>query len=239
MDVDDVAEEKLVKQICGEIVLSQKPGLTLKKWRKIFEISQRELADEIDIMPSVISDYESGRRESPGVNIIQRFVESLVEIDKRRGGEVIKEFYSIPSEDTPSSSIRELQEFNEPVVIDDFCKEINSEVVVREDLGDRNIYGYTIIDALKAIVELNPMELVQIYGLTTDRALIFTNVSSGRSPMVALKVTNLKPNLVVFHGPDELDEIARRIAEVESVPVALCRMDTVDDIRQKLETRYG
>ena len=42
------------------------------------------------------------------------------------------------------------------------------------------------------------MDLVKAYGMTTDRALIFTNVSSGRSPMVAIKVTNLKPSLVVF-----------------------------------------
>src|SRR3989338_510558 len=97
MDVGKIAEDRLVKQICGEIVLSQKPGLTIKKWRTIFKISQRELADQVGIMPSVISDYESGRRTSPGTRIIQRFVAAIVSIDKQRGGRVLKEFYAFPS----------------------------------------------------------------------------------------------------------------------------------------------
>lgn len=235
MDVAKVAEDRLVKQICGEIVLSQKPGLTIKKWRTIFKISQRDLADEISVMPSVISDYESGRRTSPGTRIIQRFVEALVSIDKKRGGKVLKEFYTFPSTNILSSAILDIKEFTTPVAIKEFCKELKSKLLVREDLSDRNIYGYTVVDAIKAIMELSPTELVQIYGLTTDRALIFTNVTSGRSPMVALKVTNLKPNLVVFHGPKELDEIALRIGEVEGIPVALCKAESQEELMKLLK----
>ncbi|QQG39579.1 MAG: helix-turn-helix domain-containing protein [Candidatus Aenigmatarchaeota archaeon] len=238
MDVNKIAEDNLIKQICGEIVLSTKPGLTVRKWRNIFKISQRELADELRIMPSVISDYESGRRTSPGIKIIQRFVEALVNIDNRRGGRVLREFYSFPSKNILSSAVLDIKEFTTPVNVKDFCKEIKCRIMVREDLGDRNIYGYTIVDAIKAIIELSPTELVNIYGLTTDRALIFTNVSSGRSPMVALKVTNLKPNLVVFQGPKELDEIALRIGEVESIPVALTRIENAEELMKTLKRAY-
>lgn len=238
VDVNKIAEDNLSKQICGEIVLSSKPGLTIKKWRNIFKISQRELADQLGIMPSVISDYESGRRTSPGIKIIQRFVEAFVIIDKRRGGRVLKEFYTFPSKNILSTAVLDIKEFATPVNIKEFCKEIKSKLVVREDLGERNIYGYTIVDAIKAIMELSPTELVQIYGLTTDRALIFTKVTSGRSPMVALKVTNLKPNLVVFHGPKELDEIATRIGEVENIPIALCRMESVEELVKTLHKSF-
>ena len=162
MDVGKIAEDRLVKQICGEIVLSEKPGLTIKKWRTIFKISQRDLADEIGVMPSVISDYESGRRSSPGTRIIQRFVEALVSIDKKRGGRVLKEFYSFPSTDVLSEAIVDIKEFGTPITIKDFCKAIKSRVIVREDLGERNVYGYTVIDAINVIIELSPPEPLQI-----------------------------------------------------------------------------
>jgi len=41
---------------------------------------------------------------------------------------------------------------------------------------------------------------------------------------------------VVLHGLDEVDEIAKRIAEVENIPLALCRLEKVEDIVAKLKT---
>ncbi|MDX1612363.1 MAG: helix-turn-helix domain-containing protein, partial [Candidatus Thermoplasmatota archaeon] len=55
METRDVLAEKMA----GEITLSEHPGQTLKKWRDTFETSQTDLADELDVSPSVISDYES------------------------------------------------------------------------------------------------------------------------------------------------------------------------------------
>jgi len=51
--------------------------------------------------------------------------------------------------------------------------------------------------------------------------MVFTNVSTGRSPMVALRVTNLKPALIVVHGltASRIDPIAAKIAEIEHVPL--------------------
>ena len=45
-------------EIAGEIVLSDDPGATMKKWREIFGISQVELARHLSITVSTISDYE-------------------------------------------------------------------------------------------------------------------------------------------------------------------------------------
>jgi len=74
MNEKDLIKENLIKKICGEIVFSPKPGLVIKKWRNIFKISQKEIAMEMGVTPSVISDYESNRRASPGIKIIGNMI---------------------------------------------------------------------------------------------------------------------------------------------------------------------
>jgi len=221
MDKESLAKEKLLKKIAGEIVLSDNHGKTIQKWRNIFKLSQKMLADEMHIMPSVISDYESGRRKSPGIKIIKRIVETLINIDEKHGGNIIKYFSSFPSETILSDAVISLKEFNKSISIEGFCRLINADIVVHKDLSKNNIYGYTIIDSLKAIINLPPIDLVKLYGLTTERALIFTNIKRGRSPMVAIKVANLKPGIVIFIGIKNIDEIAKRIGFVEKIPIAI------------------
>lgn len=235
----EILKERLKKKISGEIVLSETPGKTIKKWRNIFEISQRKLADKIDVMPSVISDYELGRRESPGIKMIEKIVTGLVEVDEERGGEVIKKFSGFRPGDIVSDTIIDIEEFSKGVKVGDFVEGCGAKLVANKDARDRDIYGYSIIDSLKAIVELSPSELVRLYGLTTERALIFTKVSTGRSPMVAIKVTNLKPGLVILHGNmDEADELAKRVAEAEDVPMAITTEESIDEIRNRLAKKF-
>ncbi len=235
----DILKDRLKKKISGEIVLSKDPGKTIKKWRSIFEISQRELADSIDVMPSVISDYELGRRKSPGIKMIEKIVTGIVDVDEGRGGEVIRKFSEFRPGDIVSDTILDIQEFSKGVAIEDFVDACDSELVSNGDMKKKEIYGYSIIDSLKAIVELSPSELVRLYGLTTERALIFTKVSTGRSPMVAIKVTNLKPGLVVLHGNSvEADELAIRVAEAEEVPLAISKSPDIDEMRKNLTQNF-
>ncbi len=238
-DGKDILKDRLKKKISGEIVLSDDPGKTIKKWRNIFEISQRKLADKIDVMPSVISDYELGRRQSPGIKMIEKIVSGLVEVDEGRGGEVIRKFSEFRPGDVVSDTVIDIQEFSKGVKIEDFVEACNAEVIANKDMKKKEIYGYSIIDSLKAIVELSPSELVRLYGLTTERALVFTKVSTGRSPMVAIKVTNLKPGLVVLHGNSiEADELASRVAEAEEVPLAISQSPEIGDMRENLTERF-
>ncbi|MFP4116105.1 MAG: helix-turn-helix domain-containing protein [Candidatus Aenigmatarchaeota archaeon] len=236
----DMLKKRLKKKISGEIVLSDNPGKTIKKWREIFEISQRTLADKINVMPSVISDYELGRRESPGIKMIEKIVTGLVEVDEGRGGEVLKEFSGFRPEDMVTDAILDIKEFSKGVTVGDFTDVCNAELTTNEDQKNKEIYGYSIIDSLKAIVDLSPSELVKLYGLTSERALIFTKVTTGRSPMVAIKVTNLKPGLVVLHGDiDEADELAARVAEVENVPLAVSRASDLEELKENLTSKFG
>ncbi len=233
-DEFSLARNKLAKDIIGEIVLSESSESVIKKWRNIFKISQKRLANDLGITPSVVSDYESGRRKSPGIKVIKKYIITLLKIDEERGGNVIRSFARTDSQQPIiSNAIVDIKEFSAGVSANDFCKFINATPMVKTNL-DQTVYGYTVIDSLKAITELSFSELVKLYGITTQRALIFTQVSTGRTPMVAIKLTNLRPTLVVLHGLDVVDDVAKRIAEVEGIPLAVSRMESVDKIIEKL-----
>ncbi|WP_297438960.1 helix-turn-helix domain-containing protein [Thermococcus sp.] len=212
-------KEALAKRIAGEVTLSSDPGKTMRKWREIFGISQTELAEYLGVSSSVISDYEGGRRKSPGASTIRKFVEALLELDERRGGNVIKAFSKTIGSELPTNAILDIREFALPVTIKDLVSAVNGEVVANLHLLDRRIYGYTVVDSIQAILEMSAEEFLKLYGWTTERALIFTKVTTGRSPMIAVRVQGLKPAVVVLHGVKKLDELAVKLAERERVPL--------------------
>lgn len=238
MDAQGLAKENLAKRIAGEIVLSDEAGKVIQKWRNIFKIPQRRLADEMKIMPSVISDYENGRRKSPGIKMIKKIVEAIIAIDEKLGGKVIQEFMELPTKTAISDAVLDMREFGVPVDIKDFIKVLDAPLVVREDMANRKIYGYTVVDSLKAVIDLNPIDMVKLYGLTSDRALIFIGAHRGRSSMVALKVTNLRPGLVILHGSEKIDELAKRIAELEGIPVGISKVKEKDELIKILKANF-
>ncbi|MDI6859303.1 MAG: helix-turn-helix domain-containing protein [Methanocellales archaeon] len=229
MDANDI-RKRLAEKMAGEVTLSDDPGETLKKWRKNFEISQAELSKFLGTSPSVISDYESGRRKSPGTLIVGRIVGALLELDMQKGGKKLHSYESILRSGL-ANVIYDMYEYSTPLPLENFAELIRAEKIV----GDFNkaINGYTIIDSIKAILELSSNEFYRLYGWSTERALIFTKVSTGKSPMVAIRVTNLKPGAVVLHGLNEpeIDPTARKIAEIEQIPL----MTTTFSINKMIE----
>ncbi|MBN3036892.1 MAG: helix-turn-helix domain-containing protein [Candidatus Diapherotrites archaeon] len=209
------------QKIAGEIVLAKNPGASMKKWREIFGITQTELAQHLDITPSTISDYESNRRSSPGIAVIKRFIQALMEIDEKKGGNVSSKF----GKSKPEAF--ETHDFPEPVDARAFLERIGARVITnKRRIKDMNIVGYSLVDSLRAILELSAEDFSKIYGSSTNRAIIFDKVGIGRSPMVAIRVTEFKPSLVVYQGMDHMDDpIARKISEVEKIPIALTSMD--------------
>ena len=238
IDVETLAKESVGKRIAGEIVLSPDAGKTIQKWRNMFKIPQRMLAEEMKVMPSVISDYENSRRKSPGIKVIKRIVDALISIDEKNGGKIIKEFSEFPARAVLSEAVIDLKEFSSTMTVKEFCKSIGANIVARSDLVEGKIHGYTVINSMKAIIELPPTELVKLYGLTSERALIFTGTHRGRSSMVALKVTNLRPGVVVLHGVsgDGVDELAKRIAEIEGIPLASIKGGDLDELIKSLKS---
>jgi putative transcriptional regulator len=204
----------LKEKIASEITLSTNPGQTIKKWREIFEISQTVLAEELSIKSSVISDYEHGRRRSPGINIIQKIINGLIEIDKRNGSKIINK-YSDPK--TNLEAIIDIKEFYKGISISKFANLINGEILSKSNSASKSIYGYTIIDSLKAILTFSAEEYIRLFGWNSDRALIFTGVEYGRSPMIAIRTHTLKPAVLVYHQPKRIDPLAIKLAEIENI----------------------
>jgi putative transcriptional regulator len=68
---------ELAKHMASEIVLSEKPWEEIHKWRLYCKMSQKKLAGKMGITSSVISDYESGRRKSPGIAMIKKIIIAL------------------------------------------------------------------------------------------------------------------------------------------------------------------
>lgn len=225
--VDD-SKEKLAKRMAGEIVLSEDPGKTMKKWREIFGITQTGLAGHLKISSSVLSDYEGGRRKSPGAGTIKKFVEGLIHIDEANGEQVIHAFSRMFTTELSTDIIMDMREFSLPTDIETIAKAVWGEILTTPRTSEHMIYGYTVIDSIKAILEMDSEDFLKLYGWTTERALIFTKVTYGRSPMVAIKVKGLKPALVVLHGPKEMDPVAIKIAEIEKIPLIHSKAESVD-----------
>ncbi len=233
MSMKSGLRNQLAEKMAGEITLSDSPGHALKKWRMNFEIAPGILADRLGVSPSVISDYESGRRKSPGIMIVSKIIDALLRIDESRGCNVLRAYEDMWGDILGLDSICSVCEYQEPIALAFVAEKLNAEVIFGRT--DITIWGYTVIDSRKAIVEMLPDQFQKIYGRSTARALIFTGVHSGKSPMVAVRVSNLKPGAVVLQGlmPSEVDPIARRIAEVENIPLLTTHF-SVDEITSAL-----
>ncbi len=230
----EAIKELIMKRIIGEIILSDNPGEIMRRWREVFGITQLEIASKLGISPSVISDYEGGRRKSPGSIFIRRFVKGLIELDESSGGKVIKQFSTIfkPSSD----AILDLREFPSPISLKDLMKAIDGEVLACEYLLSKKILGYTVVDSIRAILSMSGSDFLQLIGTTSERALIFTRTSTGRSPMVAVRVTPLKPAAVVIHGVKKTDNLAIELAKAERIPLILSKKTNVEELIKALHS---
>ncbi|MBR9707247.1 MAG: transcriptional regulator, partial [Candidatus Diapherotrites archaeon] len=99
-------------------------------------------------------------------------------------------------------------------------------------LDDTKLYGYTVIDSLRAILEVPVHDYLKMFGETPNRALVFCKVSTGRSPMIAVKIgkfsTDMKPGMIVLHGVESADPLAIKIAESERIPLVVSKVPIED-----------
>lgn len=226
-----MGKEVLLKTIAGEITLAEEPGKVMRKWREIFGIKQSELASFLKISASVISDYESGRRKSPGIGFVKKFIRALVSHDIKKDNGVIKKF-SLMKE----NAVLDMREFLTSMKGVELLKAVKGKVLSNKKLLNEKIFGYTVIDSIKAILELSEEEFLNLYGLNNERALIFTKVKLGRSPMIAIKVTKPKPKIVVLHGlnPQAVDKLAIKISNLEKIPLIVSTIKEEKELVENL-----
>jgi len=210
-DIDDV-----LAKIAGNVVANPNPCSALKVWICYLNVKQIQLARAMKISPSVLSDYESGRRSSPGVAFIKKYIEALIKLD--RDHQRILDGIMEPKD---KSAVIAIGEFKEPVHARKIVELVNGVVLKGEERLTMNIYGYTILDSIKAIYDLSGFDFYRIFGATTERALIFTKVGLGRSPLVAIRVSQLKPRMVILQGPKVVDPLAIDLAEKERIILVL------------------
>ncbi|MCS3922178.1 helix-turn-helix domain-containing protein [Methanococcus voltae] len=225
--------EKIAVHIMGEIVYSDDIGKTMKKWREMFGIPQVEISRNLDVSPSVISDYEVGRRKNPGVNIVKKYVNALIALDKEKGGHTIKALKNVLNP-TSMNAILQLKEYQNPKTVGKMLEIIGGKIICGESGISHQIFGHTVIDSKKAILEMNGQDFINLYGWTSERALVFTEVSAGRSPMVAIRVSNIKPRVVIFNGVSNLDRLAVKLAELEGITLITTELNT-NDLLKKLK----
>jgi putative transcriptional regulator len=235
MSYQSSIRDRLARRIAGEIALSESPGQAMRIWRERFRLPQIVLAKYIGISPSVISDYESGRRKSPGTSTIRRFVMALLTLDERNGGQTAAAFVRLMDVSLVDLNIvLAMSDFSSPITSKEFCKQMKSTVLAGTKHIDRKIYGYTLVDVERAVKELNSDEFLKLFGATTERCLIFTKVRTGRAPMIAIKSQEFKPSLVILHGVGEVDRLALELAEQMRIPLAVSKMGSIDTLIKEL-----
>ncbi|NPA22545.1 MAG: helix-turn-helix domain-containing protein [Candidatus Micrarchaeota archaeon] len=211
------------------MVFSPDVGKTMRKWREIFEVKQKELSEYMGISPSIISDYETGRRQNPGIKFVRRYIEALLDIDAQRGGPVLKRIMDIDK-----TEYYEKYNFSMGITIKEFVDLIEGEVVVgTEEQLNQKIYGYTILDSLKVILEMPLEEFPLLYGGIVERALVFLGVSTGRSPLVVIRIAPIKPKVVVLMNLKKVDSLAIKIAEREKIPIVTTDI-SVSELKKRL-----
>ena len=237
---DQSARDNLLKTIAGEITLAENPGRVMRKWREQFNVAQHDLASHLDLSPSVISDYESGRRKSPRVETIRKFAESIIAIDESRGGQIVQAFIRLIGQDIPSDILLDIREFPSAILAKKLTDFLECKTIVEDVVQNREIFGYTTIDSLRVILQLTPEQMLKLYGATPNRAAIFTRVSTGRSPMVAIRTSQIglgpavRPSVIILHGPKNVDPVACKIAEVEKIPLYLSKIKETSELVKKL-----
>jgi len=228
-----VLRQQLAEKMAGEITLSDSPGKALKKWRTSFQIAPGVLADHLGVSPSVISDYESGRRKSPGTGVVGKIVDSLLNVDEENGGAYIKKYGKLLFSDYDDEVIYDIHDFATSIPIRQLSELIECSLICGE--LDSQIFGYTVINSTNAILNLSPNEFNRIYGWSTERALIFSDISTGKSPMIAIRVTPFKPPYVILQGIDEehVSPLVKKLAEKDHITV-LCTPLGVQDLVTRL-----
>ena len=227
MNIKDALSEK----IAGEITLSPRPGQTIRKWRGVFGISQTDLANFLELSPSVISDYESGRRKSPGIQTVKKIIEAFVEIDELHGGKILHQYNSMVE---TQEGVLEIMEYPFTIVAEKFIKEIQGNVLTTNDMGlKKNVKGFTLVDRVRTIETINSGDYNRLYGWSTERAIIFTGIRYGRSPMIAIRVHPVKPTVVVYHKPGSVDGLAIKLADRENIPLVTTTL-ALDELKKRL-----
>ena len=140
----------------------------------------------------------------------------------------IRQYARVISAGFESDIVHDLREYSTSVPVERLYEALDATEVAPGD--DDHVSGHTVINSIEAITRLPSEEFYRLYGQSTNRALVFTDVTRGESPLVALRVVNPTPNAVILHGVDEEDlwDHATDLAGIDgfSLAVSTCDLDS-------------
>jgi putative transcriptional regulator len=231
----DYVLETIAKRIAGDVVWNESPGQAMRKWRMTFNASQSDVAKMLGVSTSVVADYEKGRR-TPGTKFIKKFVQSLIYIDRERGFPLIKELAKGLT--VNPDYVMDAGDFYEPVSFDRLLK-LTDGILINSFYPEVQVHGYLVTDSIKSISMHRGNEFYQLLGLSINRALIFTKVRSGRSPLIALRIAPIKPNVLILHRPIRFDPLAVSLADSDNLPVIVSTLRDEDELIKNLRTLHS
>ena len=158
MSMKSGKRNQLAEKMAGEITLSDSPGHALKKWRMNFEIAPGVLSERLGVSPSVISDYESGRRKSPGTAVVGKIVDTLLTTDEETGGKHIEKYSTMLFSAVDDDVIYDLHEYGSPVQLKEFSDAIGCTLLCGSI--DQTIFGYTVVNSLMRSCNSHPMSSI-------------------------------------------------------------------------------
>ncbi len=207
----------MAKRIGGDIIWSENPGASIKKWRMLYGLGQKDVARLMGVSYSVISDYERGKRLA-GRGFIRKFINVLLDYDSQNGWITTRRIARLLN--IYVEGIIDIGEFIEPISLDELV-DIVKGVPLTSITEHRPIKGYTILDSVLTIQSISANEFVRVMGATSDRVVVFTRITRGRSVMVATRVSPVKPSVIVLHGIKKVDPLAIRIGIIEGIPLII------------------
>ncbi len=228
-------ESKLLSQLAGSIIMSDEPGVAMRRLRQYFNIPQKLLSEKIEVSQSVISDYEGGRRENPGSQFIRRFITALFEIDMERGGSLISELAVRMIDAEPA--VIDIKRFPSNISLKRFVRSVSGEILTGEDRR-RKVNGYIVIDNDAMIKNYSGIEYIKLFNDLDGKAVLFMNVRVEASPIITLRFTPTKPDVMVYHGssPTGLDV---QLAEDDGITLIHSRIRSPDDLLKSLRRLHN
>jgi putative transcriptional regulator len=153
-------------------------------------------------------------------------VTALLDIDEARGGDHIRQYARVLSAGFESDIVHDLREYPTTIPLSRFYDAIGATEV--QSGGESHISGHTVINSIAAITRLSSEEFYRLYGQSTSRALVFTEITRGESPLVAMRVVTPTPNAVVLQGitEDELWQHAPKLARADGFSLAVTEITT-------------
>jgi len=162
---------------------------------------------------------------------------ALLTLDERNGGQVVSAFVRLMDVSLVDLNIvLAMSDFTTSMTSRKFCEILKCSVKSGEEYLDKEIYGYTLVDVERAVRELDSEAFLKLFGATTERCLIFTNVNTGRAPMIAIKSQEFKPTLVILHGVGKIDRLALELSEQMRIPLAVSKVGSIDALIRELRS---